>query len=159
MYFQKLKFMEKSIVSTNRKAYHEFQIIETFEAGIELLGSEVKSLREGNASLRESYVLIKKGQAWLVGMHISAYSHTGFSGHELARKRRLLLHKNEILKINQKLAEKGFTAVPLKVYFNKRGWLKVEIGLAKGKKLYDKRETKKRRDIEKEINREMKRNR
>ena len=151
--------MEKSIVSTNRKAYHEFQIIETFEAGIELLGSEVKSLREGNASLRESYVLIKKGQAWLVGMHISAYSHPGFSGPETVRKRRLLLHKNEILKINQKLAEKGLTAVPLKVYFNKRGWLKVEIGLAKGKKLYDKRETKKRRDIEKEINREMKRNR
>ena len=141
--------MEKSTVSTNRKAYHEFQIIETFEAGIELLGSEVKSLREGNASLRESYV----------GMHISAYSHTGFSGHEPVRKRRLLLHKNEILKINQKLAEKGLTAVPLKVYFNKRGWLKVEIGLARGKKLYDKRETKKRRDIEKEINREMKRNR
>ena len=151
--------MEKSTVSTNRKAYHEFQIIEAFEAGIELLGSEVKSLREGNASLRESYVLIKKGQAWLVGMHISAYSHTGFSGHEPVRKRRLLLHKNEILKINQKLAEKGLTAVPLKVYFNKRGWLKVEIGLARGKKLYDKRETKKRRDIEKEINREMKRNR
>ena len=159
MYFWKLKFMEKSTVSTNRKAYHEFQIIETFEAGIELLGSEVKSLREGNASLRESYVLIKKGEAWLVGMHISAYSHTGFSGHEPVRKRRLLLHKNEILKINQKLAEKGLTAVPLKVYFNKRGWLKVEIGLARGKKLYDKRETKKRRDIEKEINREMKRNR
>ena len=151
--------MEKSTVSTNRKAYHEFQIIETFEAGIELLGSEVKSLREGNANLRESYVLIKKGQAWLLGMHISAYSHTGFSGHEPVRKRRLLLHKNEILKINQKLAEKGLTAVPLKVYFNKRGWLKVEIGLARGKKLYDKRETKKRRDIEKEINREMKRNR
>ena len=151
--------MEKSTVSTNRKAYHEFQIIETFEAGIELLGSEVKSLREGNASLRESYVLIKKGQAWLVGMHINAYSHTGFSGHEPVRKRRLLLHKNEILKINQKLAEKGLTAVPLKVYFNKRGWLKVEIGLARGKKLYDKRETKKRRDIEKEINREMKKSR
>lgn len=151
--------MEKSTVSTNRKAYHEFQIIETFEAGIELLGSEVKSLREGNASLGESYVLIKKGQAWLVGMHISTYSHTGFRGHEPVRKRRLLLHKNEILKINQKLAEKGLTSVPLKVYFNNRGWLKVEIGLARGKKLYDKRETKKRRDIEKEINREMKRNR
>ena len=151
--------MEKSTVSTNRKAYHEFQIIETFEAGIELLGSEVKSLREGNASLGESYGLIKKGQAWLVGMHISTYSHTGFRGHEPVRKRRLLLHKNEILKINQKLAEKGLTSVPLKVYFNNRGWLKVEIGLARGKKLYDKRETKKRRDIEKEINREMKRNR
>ena len=151
--------MEKITVSNNRKAYHEFQILETFEAGIELLGSEVKSLREGKASLRESYVLIKKGQAWLRGMHISAYSHTGFKGHELTRKRRLLLHKNEILKINQKLAEKGLTAVPLKIYFNKRGWLKVEIGLAKGKKLFDKRETKKRRDVEKVMQREMKRNR
>ena len=151
--------MGKSIVSTNRKAYHEFQIIEILEAGLELLGSEVKSLREGKASLKESYIKIRKGQAWMVGVHISAYSHTGFSGHEPVRKRRLLLHKNEILKINQKLAEKGLTAVPLKIYFNKRGWLKVEIGLAKGKKLFDKRETKKRRDIEKDIKREMKRNR
>lgn len=158
-YFRKLNVMEKITVSNNRKAYHEFQILETFEAGIELLGSEVKSLREGKASLRESYVLIKKGEAWLRGMHIGAYSHTGFSGHEPTRKRRLLLHKNETLKINQKLAEKGLTAVPLKIYFNKRGWLKVEIGLAKGKKLYDKRETKKRRDVEKVMQREMKRNR
>ena len=148
--------MGKSIVSTNRKAYHEFQIIEILEAGLELLGSEVKSLREGKASLKESYIKIRKGQAWMVGVHISAYSHTGFSGHEPLRDRRLLLHKNEIYKINQKLSEKGLTALPLKLYFNKQGWLKVEIGLAKGKKLYDKRETKKRRDIERDIQREMK---
>ena len=148
--------MEKSIVSTNRKAYHEFQIIEILEAGLELLGSEVKSLREGKASLKESYIKIRKGQAWMVGVHISAYSHTGFSGHEPLRNRRLLLHKNEIYKINQKLSEKGLTALPLKLYFNKQGWLKVEIGLAKGKKLYDKRDTKKRRDIERDIQREMK---
>ena len=150
--------MGKSTVSTNRRAYHEFQIIETFEAGLELLGSEVKSLREGKASLKESYVLIKKGQAWLTGTHISTYSHTGFSGHDPVRNRRLLLHKNEILKIGQRLAEKGLPAVPLKLYFNKRGWLKVEIGLAKGKKLYDKRDTKKRKDIERDIQRELKRN-
>ena len=148
--------MGKSIVSTNRKAYHEFQIIEILEAGLELLGSEVKSLREGKASLKESYIKIMKGQAWMVGVHISAYSHTGFSGHEPLRDRRLLLHKNEIYKINQKLSEKGLTALPLKLYFNKQGWLKVEIGLAKGKKLYDKRDTKKRRDIERDIQREMK---
>ena len=148
--------MGKSIVSTNRKAYHEFQIIEILEAGLELLGSEVKSLREGKASLKESYIKIRKGQAWMVGVHISAYSHTGFSGHEPLRDRRLLLHKNEIYKINQKLSEKGLTALPLKLYFNKQGWLKVEIGLAKGKKLYDKRDTKKRRDIERDIQREMK---
>ena len=97
--------MGKSIVSTNRKAYHEFQIIEVLEAGLELLGSEVKSLREGKASLKESYIKIRKGQAWMVGVHISAYSHTGFSGHEPLRDRRLLLHKNEIYKINQKLSE------------------------------------------------------
>ena len=148
--------MGKSIVSTNRKAYHEFQIIEILEAGLELLGSEVKSLREGKASLKESYIKIRKGQAWMVGVHISAYSHTGFSGHEPLRDRRLLLHKNEIYKINQKLSEKGLTALPLKLYFNKQGWHKVEIGLAKGKKLYDKRDTKKRRDIERDIQREMK---
>ena len=148
--------MGKSIVSTNRKAYHEFQIIEVLEAGLELLGSEVKSLREGKASFKESYIKIRKGQAWMVGVHISAYSHTGFSGHEPLRDRRLLLHKNEIYKINQKLSEKGLTALPLKLYFNKRGWLKVEVGLAKGKKLYDKRDTKKRRDIERDIQRQMK---
>ena len=148
--------MGKSIVSTNRKAYHEFQIIEVLEAGLELLGSEVKSLREGKASLKESYIKIRKGQAWMVGVHISAYSHTGFSGHEPLRDRRLLLHKNEIYKINEKLSEKGLTALPLKLYFNKRGWLKVEVGLAKGKKLYDKRDTKKRRDIERDIQRQMK---
>ena len=148
--------MGKSIVSTNRKAYHEFQIIEVLEAGLELLGSEVKSLREGKASLKESYIKIRKGQAWMVGVHISAYSHTGFSGHEPLRDRRLLLHKNEIYKINQKLSEKGLTALPLKLYFNKKGWLKVEVGLAKGKKLYDKRDTKKRRDIERDIQRQMK---
>ena len=148
--------MGKSIVSTNRKAYHEFQIIEVLEAGLELLGSEVKSLREGKASLKESYIKIRKGQAWMVGVHISAYSHTGFSGHEPLRDRRLLLHKNEIYKINQKLSEKGLTALPLKLYFNKRGWLKVEVGLAKGKKLYDKRDTKKRRDIERDIQRQIK---
>ena len=148
--------MGKSIVSTNRKAYHEFQIIEVLEAGLELLGSEVKSLREGKASLKESYIKVRKGQAWMVGVHISAYSHTGFSGHEPLRDRRLLLHKNEIYKINQKLSEKGLTALPLKLYFNKRGWLKVEVGLAKGKKLYDKRDTKKRRDIERDIQRQIK---
>ena len=121
-------------------------------------GARLKVLEKVKASLKESYVLIKKGQAWLTGTHISTYSHTGFSGHDPVRNRRLLLHKNEILKIGQRLAEKGLTAVPLKLYFNKRGWLKVEIGLAKGKKLYDKRDTKKRKDIERDIQRELKRN-
>ena len=154
MYFRLLFTMEIKTVATNRKAYHEYHILETFEAGIELLGSEVKSLREGKASLKEGYVLVKDGQAWMVGAHINAYSHTGHTGHKPTRDRRLLLHKREILKINKKLTEKGLTAVPLKLYF-KRGWLKVEIALAKGKKLYDKRETKKKRDVERDIQRAL----
>ena len=154
MYLKRLFTMEIKTVATNRKAYHEYHILETIEAGIELKGSEVKSLREGNASLKEGYVLIKDGQAYLVGVHISAYSHTGHTGHETVRNRRLLLRKREIRKIRQKLAEKGLTAVPLKLYF-KRSWLKVQVGLAKGKKLYDKRATKKKRDVERDIQRAL----
>lgn len=152
--FSTTYFMTTKIVSTNRKAYHEYHILETYEAGIVLLGSEVKSLREGNASLKESYVIIRGGEAFLVGTHIRAYSHTGFAGHEPVRNRKLLLHKKEIGKIHSKLAEKGLTAVPLKLYFSK-GRLKVEFGLAKGKKLHDKREAKKQKDIKREMQREM----
>lgn len=146
--------MEIKIVATNRKAFHEYHILETFEAGMQLLGSEVKSIREGNASLKESYVLIRKGEAWLKGAHIAAYSHTGFEGHESIRDRKLLLHKREILRIESKLAEKGLTAVPTKLYF-KGGRAKLEIGLAKGKKLHDKRDTKKKRDVERDIQRAL----
>ena len=118
------------------------------------MGSEVKSIREGNASLKESYVYIRKGEAWLKGAHIASYSHTGIEGHELVRDRKLLLHKKEISRIGSKLAEKGLTAVPTKLYF-KGGLIKLEIGLAKGKKLYDKRESKKKRDVERDIKRAM----
>ena len=154
MYFRAELTMENQTVATNKKAYHEFHILDKYEAGIELKGSEVKSLREGLASLKEGYVVIRKNQAWLSGMHINAYSHTGFEGHAKTRTRRLLLHKKEILKITQKLAEKGLTAVPLKMYF-KDNWIKVEIGIARGKKLYDKRESKKKRDLERDLNRQM----
>ncbi len=154
MYFKRIFTMEIKTVATKRNAYHEYHILETIEAGIVLLGSEVKSLREGKASLKEGYVLVKDGQAYLVGVHVKAYSHTGHTGHKPVRDRRLLLHRREIQKINQTLAEKGLTAVPLKLYF-KRGWLKVKIGLAKGKKLYDKRETKKKRDVERDIQRAL----
>jgi SsrA-binding protein len=146
--------MEIKTVATNRKAYHEYHILETYEAGIQLMGSEVKSIREGNASLKESYVYIRKGEAWLKGAHIASYSHTGIEGHELVRDRKLLLHKKEISRIGSKLAEKGLTAVPTKLYF-KGGLIKLEIGLAKGKKLYDKRESKKKRDVERDIKRAM----
>tara|TARA_B100001250_G_C19388495_1_gene609445 strand:+ start:73 stop:522 length:450 start_codon:yes stop_codon:yes gene_type:complete len=147
--------MKNTIVSTNRKAFHEYYILETFEAGIQLKGSEVKSIREGNVSLKQSYILISKGEAWLRGLHIAAYSHTGYDGHEPIRNRKLLLHKKEIKKINSKLAEKGLTAIPIKIYF-KRGYVKLELGLAKGKKLHDKRDTKKKRDVERDIQRAMK---
>jgi len=147
--------MKNSVVATNRKAFHEYHILETFEAGLELRGSEVKSIREGKASLKQAYILIRKGEAWLRGTHIPSYSHTGFEGHEPVRDRKLLLHKKEIQKINSKLAEKGLTAVPTKLYF-KGGLIKLEFGLAKGKKLYDKRDTKKKRDVERDIQRAMK---
>ncbi len=147
--------MENSVVATNRKAFHEYHILETFEAGVQLRGSEVKSIREGKASLKQAYILIRKGEAWLRGTHIPTYSHTGFEGHEPVRDRKLLLHKKEIQRINSKLAEKGLTAVPTKLYF-KGGLIKLEFGLAKGKKLYDKRDTKKKRDVERDIQRALK---
>ena len=147
--------MENTIVATNRKAFHEYHILETFEAGVQLRGSEVKSIREGKASLKQAYILIRKGEAWLRGTHIPTYSHTGFEGHEPVRDRKLLLHRKEIQRINSKLAEKGLTAVPTKLYF-KGGLIKLEFGLAKGKKLYDKRDTKKKRDVERDIQRALK---
>ena len=147
--------MKNTNISTNRKAFHEFHILDTFEAGIKLKGSEVKSIREGKASLKQSYIVIRRQEAWLKGCHIASYSHTGFDGHEPTRNRKLLLHKNEIRKIDGKLSEKGLTAVPTKLYF-KGGIVKLEFGLAKGKKLYDKRATKKKRDIERDIQRALK---
>ena len=146
--------MENTVVATNRKAFHEYHILETFEAGVQLKGSEVKSIREGKASLKQAYILIRKGEAWLKGSHIASYSHTGSEGHEPPRDRKLLLHKKEIKRIGSKLAEKGLTAVPTKLYF-KGGLIKLEFGLAKGKKLYDKRETKKKRDVERDIQRAL----
>ena len=146
--------MENTVVATNRKAFHEYHILEIFEAGVQLRGSEVKSIREGKASLKQGYILIRKGEAWLKGSHIASYSHTGSEGHEPVRNRKLLLHKKEIQRIGSKLAEKGLTAVPTKLYF-KGGLIKLEFGLAKGKKLYDKRETKKKRDVERDIQRAL----
>ena len=131
--------MNKQITASNRKAYHEYNILDKYEAGIELFGTEVKSLREAQANLKESYVVIRKNQAWVSGMHINPYSNTGHEGHDPIRNRRLLLNKREILKIKQAIDQKGLTAVPLKLYFNNNGWAKLEIGLAKGKKYMTKR--------------------
>ena len=148
--------MKNTTIAKNRKAFHEYTINETYEAGIQLKGSEVKSIREGKASLKQSYIVIRRKEAWLKGCHIANYSHTGFEGHDTLRNRKLLLHKYEISRIESKLAEKGLTAIPTKLYF-KGGIIKLEFGLAKGKKLYDKRATKKKRDVERDIQRAMKR--
>ena len=155
MYINIIDIMKKTVVSTNRKAYHEFHILENFEAGIQSKGSEVKSIREGSVSLKQSYIVTRKGEAWIKALHIPSYSHTGYDGHDPLRNRKLLLHKREILKIDAKLAEKGLTAVPTKLYF-KGGLVKIELGLAKGKKLYDKRASKKKRDVERDIQRALK---
>ena len=146
--------MNEKIIATNRKAFHEYFILEKYEAGIDLFGSEVKSLREGTANLKEGYVLIREGNAILIGVRISPYSHTGFKGHEPSRDRQLLLNKREIIKLSKKVAEKGLTLIPLRMYF-KNGWAKVEIGLAKGKRHYDKKESIKRRDIKRDTEREI----
>ena len=148
--------MKNTTIAKNRKAFYEYTINETYEAGIQLKGSEVKSIREGKASLKQSYIVIRRKEAWLKGCHIASYSHTGFEGHDTIRNRKLLLHKYEISRIESKLAEKGLTAIPTKLYF-KGGIIKLEFGLAKGKKLYDKRATKKKRDVERDIQRAMKR--
>ena len=147
--------MKKTTIASNKKAFYEYHILDTYEAGMQLIGSEVKSIREGKISLKESFIVIRKNEVWLRGCHIASYSHTGFEGHEPLRKRKLLLHKNEITRIGSKLAEKGLTAIPTKLYF-KGGFIKLEFGLAKGKKLYDKRAAKKKRDVERDIQRAMK---
>lgn len=147
--------MSVKVVCTNRKAYHDYFIDETIEAGIALLGSEVKALREGRANLTDSYVQVRDGQAYLVGCHISPYSHGGAFNHEALRERKLLLHKKEILRLHGKIKEKGFALIGLKIYFSK-GRAKIALGLARGKKLYDKREAIKKRADDRDIERVMK---
>ena len=146
---------ETKVVTTNRKAFHEYHILERFEAGLNLVGSEVKSLREGRANLKDSYAVIREGEVFLVGMHIGPYSHTGYSGHESYRERKLLLNRQEIRKLNRSVSNKGNTIVPLSVYF-KGGWAKVEIALAKGKHTYDKRKSLVEKDRKREMERELK---
>lgn len=147
--------MNQQIAASNRKAYHEYHILDKYEAGIELFGTEVKSLREAQANLKESYVIVRKNQAWISGMHINRYSNTGHEGHDPTRNRRLLLNKREILKIKQSIEQKGLTVVPLKLYFSQNGWAKVELGLAKGKKIFDKKSSIKERDIKRDMQREL----
>ena len=148
--------MSEQIVGKNKKAFYEYEILDRFEAGIALLGSEVKALRERKISLKESYARIKGGEAWLENCHIGAYSHGGLASHEPLRPRKLLLHRREINKLIGKTERKGLTLVPLSVYF-KNGNVKVEIALARGKQIHDKRETSRRKTIEREVQTELKR--
>jgi SsrA-binding protein len=137
----------------NRKARHEYEILETYEAGIELKGTEVKSIRLGKASLSESYGLIHRDEVRLENMQITPYEFGTIENHEPKRSRKLLLHRDQIQKLKLKISDKGLTLVPLKLYFNKRGIAKIELALVRGKQLHDKRETLKKRDIEREMRR------
>ncbi|MEQ1761285.1 MAG: SsrA-binding protein SmpB [Vicinamibacterales bacterium] len=137
------------IIADNRKALYDYHVIESFEAGVVLLGTEVKSIREGSVNLRDSYARLDNGEVWLLNLHIGPYSHSGYASHEDRRQRKLLLHKAEIRKLTGKVAEKGLTLVPLRMYY-KDGRVKVAIALAKGKQLHDKRETIRRREVDRE---------
>ena len=130
---------EESLISNNKKAYHDYFVEESFETGIELAGTEVKSLRENRASLRDTYATIRRSEVWLHGVHIAPYSHGNRSNLDPVRPRKLLLHKKQIRELTAKTKEKGFTLVPLKMYFSPNNLVKVELGLVRGKKLYDKR--------------------
>jgi SsrA-binding protein len=136
-------------IATNRKAGFEYHLFESFEAGVVLVGTEVKAIREGRANLVESFCRVDQGEVFLYDAHIGAYSHRGSSEHDPTRRRKLLLHKDEINKLIGKSVEKGMTIVPLRMYF-KKGRVKVAIALAKGKKIYDKRETIRKREAERE---------
>lgn len=145
------------VIADNRQARFQYEILETYEAGIELTGTEVKSIRAGKANLRDGYVIIRNGEAWLLNVHISPYQASGqYFNHEPRRTRKLLLHRREISKLIGQVEQKGLTLIPLKLYL-KKGWIKVSIGLAKGKKLHDKRESLKRRQDQREMARAMKR--
>ena len=137
------------MVSENRKALHDYHILETFEAGVVLQGTEVKAIREGRVNLRDSFARLENGEVFVYNVHISPYSHRGYADHEPTRKRKLLLHRQEIRKLIGKTVERGMTLVPTRMYF-KNGHVKVAISLARGKKAHDKRETIKRRDAERE---------
>ena len=142
-------------IAENRKAMHDYHLLETFEAGIALQGTEVKSIREGRVNLRDSYARVEGGEVFLYNVHVSPYGNRGYVDHEPTRRRKLLLHKQEIRKLIGKTVEKGMTLVPTRMYF-KNGRIKVAISLAKGKQLHDKRETVKRREAERETRAAMK---
>ena len=142
-------------IATNRKARHEYHILDKYEAGIALKGSEVKSIREGNVSIKESYVRFFNSELFIIGMHIAEYENIGYDNVQSVRDRKLLLHKRELVKLKSKVDEKGVTMIPLSLYL-KKNLVKLEFGLAKGKKLWDKRKDKQDKDIKRNIDRKMK---
>jgi len=144
------------LIAKNKKAFFNYEILETFEAGIALLGTEVKSVREGRISLKESYAEVKDGEVFLVNCHISPYEAANRFNHDPLRERKLLLHRREIKRLSGKIREKGLTLVPTKVLFNDKGRVKVEVGLAKGKRAYQKRDVIRERDRDREMRAEMK---
>ncbi|HOX46110.1 MAG TPA: SsrA-binding protein SmpB [Myxococcota bacterium] len=144
----------RKVVCRNRKAAHDYFIEERLEAGLVLTGSEVKSLREGKASLQEAFAVLERGEAWLLGVHIQEWVNAKFFGHAPTRKRKLLLHKRQLRKLQGQMQEKGYTLVALSIYFNERNRAKVELGLARGKRQFDKRATIREREQRREAERE-----
>ena len=143
------------VIANNRKAHHDYFINDKYECGIVLTGTEIKSIRLGRVNLKESYVQIKNNEVFIIGLHIAIYEQGNHVNHDETRTRKLLLHRHEIRKIDKEVSQKGMTLVPLRLYI-KNGKAKVEIGVAKGKKLYDKRETEKERDIQRDLQKEYK---
>jgi SsrA-binding protein len=137
------------VIADNRKAYHDYHVLDTWEAGVALLGTEVKAIREGRVNLRDSFARLDRGEVWLMNVHISPYSHTGYAHHDERRQRKLLLHRHEIQKLAGQVNQKGLTMVPLQLYF-KNGRVKVALALVKGKQAHDKRETLRRREVDRE---------
>ena len=144
------------VIATNKKAYYNYEILESYEAGISLLGSEVKSIREGRISLKESHAEIKGGEIFLLNCHISPYEAANIFNHDPRRERKLLLHRREIKRLSGKVTEKGLTLIPTKVLINDRGKVKIEVSLAKGKRAYQKREAIRERDRDRELRAELK---
>lgn len=143
------------LVATNRQVPYKYHILERYEAGMALTGTEVKALREGRANLRDAYAMVRGGELWLLNCHISSYSHSGYAGHDPLRTRKLLMHKDEIGRLAGRVEAKGLALVALRIYF-KKGRAKCELALVKGKKLYDRREETRRRVVEREIEQELK---
>ena len=147
--------MNSKVIATNRKAWHQYNILEKYEGGIVLHGSEVKAIREGKVNIKEAYVRFSDNELFVIGMHIGKYSNEGYSTHNLVRDRKLLLHRKELNKMRKMVNEKGKTLIPLSIYF-KGGNVKVEFGLAEGKKLWDKRKEKMEKDVDRQVDRAMK---